>query len=90
MATLRIADTVHPARSSANATSNDGFEGVYPARINSRTSFDRRSAKGRRGSFARRSVNQSDTGGVEDEESGLRQAGDFKKKQVQRNLQNGA
>lgn len=70
MATIQIADTLHPTRSNGNPSSSGVGGGVYSMRNISRASLDRRSLK------------SHDAEGVEDEDSGLGQAGDFKKKQV--------
>ncbi|CAG8949569.1 hypothetical protein HYFRA_00007802 [Hymenoscyphus fraxineus] len=64
--TLQIEDPIHATRSIASST---GVGGVYPIRA---ISTDRRSH--------RRSIDQEHQ--REDEDSGLRRAGDFKKKQV--------
>ncbi|KAH6671701.1 potassium transporter-domain-containing protein [Halenospora varia] len=68
MATIRIADTLYPTRSNAS-TSGADIGGVYPIRA---ISVDRRSL--RSGDHERQAS--------EDEDSGLRRAGDYKKKQI--------
>jgi KUP system potassium uptake protein len=82
MATIRIADTVHPTRSGGNATGSGVSGGVYTVRNVSKASLERRSVRGRRSSIDRRSLPSGDNEAAEDEDSGLRQAGDFKKRQV--------
>ncbi|RFU27868.1 hypothetical protein B7463_g8467, partial [Scytalidium lignicola] len=79
MASIRIAEIahIHDGRS-AEAS---GVGGIYPAR--SRTPSDRRSLRARTRSLDRRgSLRLADGEGGEDEDSGLRLASDFKKKQV--------
>ncbi|KAI9780432.1 MAG: hypothetical protein M1839_006706 [Geoglossum umbratile] len=82
MAAIRIADTVHPTRSNGIPASGSVGSGVYHMRNVSGASLDRRSVRGRRGSVDRRSLRSGDIEGAEDEHSGLRQLGDFKKRQV--------
>lgn len=78
MATIKIADPIKPAKSIDERTGRDTIGGVYNTRGHS---LDRRSSRGRRDSIDRssRPVDYIET---EDEDSGLRQNGDFKKKQV--------
>jgi hypothetical protein len=66
MATIRIEDAIRPTKSHSSAT---GVGGVFPIRAIS---------------TERRTQNTSDIEKPtsEDEDSGLRRAGDFKKKQV--------
>jgi hypothetical protein len=80
--TIRIDDTVRPTRSNQDRTGTGFSNGIYPYRSQSRTSSHSRSARGRRGSFDRRSQKSGDPEVAEDEDAGLRQAGDFKKRQV--------
>lgn len=80
MATIRIAETIRPTRSNGNLNNSNVGGGVYPMRSVSRASSDRRSIRGR--SIDRRSLKSGDNEGAEDEDSGLRQVGDFKKRQV--------
>jgi KUP system potassium uptake protein len=81
--TIRIDDTVRPTRSNTDRTSTGFGNGIYPYRSQSRASSNSRSIRGRRGSFDRRSQKSGDHEAAEDEDSGLRQSGDFKKRQVQ-------
>jgi KUP system potassium uptake protein len=74
MATIRIADPIRPTRADNSSSSTTAAGGVYPIRTNS---LDRRSIK----SNDRRGVKLNDTENLEDE-NGLRQQGDFKKRQV--------
>ena len=78
MATIRIADPIRPTRSNESTAASNI---VHPTRA---VSLDRRStrSRGRRASLDRRSVKSGDPEGAQDEDSGLRQAGDFKKRQV--------
>ncbi|KAH0534038.1 hypothetical protein FGG08_007363 [Glutinoglossum americanum] len=76
--TIRIADTIHPTRSGG---SSGVAGGVYSMRNVSGVSLERRSTRGR-SSIDRRSLRSGDNEGAEDEDSGLRQAGDFKQRQV--------
>ncbi len=85
MATIRIADQLHPTRSldaHSTAVSSNESGGVYPIR---NLSLDRRSTIGRRGSVDVRSHRSGDREKIEDDDGGgdgLLQAGDFKKKQA--------
>ncbi|KAH7417012.1 potassium transporter-domain-containing protein [Cadophora sp. MPI-SDFR-AT-0126] len=74
MATIRIADEIHPIRSN-DGTSSALAGGVYP--IRSPSLVDLRATRNR--SLERRGVKLNDNG---DDDGGLRQEGDFKKKQV--------
>lgn len=77
--TIRIADTQRPSRSRTienGDSSNASGSGIYNMRA---VSLDRRSARSRR-SFDVRSVKEKD--GRQDDDAGLRDEGDFKKKQV--------
>jgi KUP system potassium uptake protein len=78
MATIRIADPIKPAKTIDERTSREAIGGVYNTR---QLSLDRRSSRGRRDSIDR-SSRPTDYIEAEDEDSGLRQNGDFKKKQV--------
>jgi KUP system potassium uptake protein len=82
--TIRIDDTIRPTRSHESAAANGGIGGVYHLRNVSKSSLDRRSTgiRGRRGSVDRRSLRSGDNEAAEDEDAGLRQSGDFKKRQV--------
>jgi hypothetical protein len=82
MATIRIAETVHPTRSGDNAVSSGIGGGVYSMRNVSGASLERRSTRGRGSSLDRRSLRSGNNVAAEDEDSGLRRAGDFKKRQV--------
>jgi KUP system potassium uptake protein len=82
MATIRIAETLHPTRSHSNPPKDGIGGGVYSTRNISRSSLERRSSRGRTRSVDRRSLKSGDNEGIEDEDSGLRQAGDYKKRQV--------
>ena len=79
MATIRIADAVHPlhpARSATDATTSGIDDGIYSMRAISRSSTRERSRdrwSGKAGSGERE---------TEDDDPGLRQSGDFKHKQV--------
>jgi hypothetical protein len=78
MATIRIDDSVRPTR--AHGPTGTGLSGgVYPMRSLSRGSGSR----GRRNSTDRKSLRSGDQEAAEDEDSGLRQSGDYKKRQVQ-------
>lgn len=73
MATIRIAETVHPShatRDDGDAISTGFNDGIYNMRNISRTS-----------SRDRRSVKTSEAE-AEDDDPGLRQSGDYKDKQV--------
>jgi len=74
MATIRIADEIHPVRTN-DGTSSALAGGVYP--IRSPSLVDLRATRSR--SVERRGVRLNDN--AHDDE-GLRQEGDFKKKQV--------
>lgn len=74
MATVRIADGIHPIRSN-DGTSSALAGGVYPIRTPSLV--DLRATRSR--SVERRGVRLHDYG---HDDEGLRQEGDFKKKQV--------
>lgn len=74
MATIRIADAIHPIRTN-DGTSSALAGGVYPIR---NPSLDLRNTRSR--SVERRGVRIGEHDGHGDE--GLRQEGDFKKKQV--------
>jgi hypothetical protein len=76
MATIKIADDIHPVRSNTSTIGG----GVYSRRNVSGASVDRRSAS--KVSLDRRSEKTADVEEPEDEGPGLAQAGDFKKKQV--------
>jgi hypothetical protein len=78
MATIRIADPIKPAKSFDDRRSRDAIGGVYNTRA---ISLERRSTRGRRESVDRSSRSE-DYVEAEDEDAGLRQAGDFKKRQV--------
>jgi KUP system potassium uptake protein len=80
--TIRIDDTVRPTRSNLDRTGTGFGNGIYPYRSQSRASSHNRSIRGRRGSFDKRSQKSGDQEAAVDEDSGLRQAGDFKKRQV--------
>ncbi|OCL04473.1 potassium transporter [Glonium stellatum] len=80
MATIRIAESLHPTRSHGDPPKDGIGGGVYSTRNISRSSLERRSSRGRARSVDRRSVRSGDD--EEDEDSGLRQAGDFKKRQI--------
>ncbi|OCK88413.1 potassium transporter [Cenococcum geophilum 1.58] len=82
MATIRIAETLHPTRSHSNPPKDGIGGGVYSTRNISRSSLERRSSRGRTRSVDRRSLKSGGDEGIEDEDSGLRQAGDYKKRQV--------
>ncbi len=74
MATIRIADAIHPIKLN-DGTSSALTGGVFPVR---NPSLDLRGTRSR--SVERRGVRLDDHEGYGDE--GLRQEGDFKKKQV--------
>jgi hypothetical protein len=74
MATIRIADPIRPTRADNSSSSTTAVGGVYPIRTNS---LDRRSIR----SNDRRGVKLNDAENLDDE-NGLRQQGDFKKRQV--------
>lgn len=78
MATIRIADPTKPEKSIEERTSGKDIGGVYNTR---QLSLDRRGSRIRRDSVDRISKLGDDIE-AEDEDSGLRQSGDFKKKQV--------
>jgi KUP system potassium uptake protein len=80
--TIRIDDTVRPTRSNTERTGTGFGNGIYPYRSQSRASSNNRSIRGRRGSLDKRSLKSGDHEAAEDEDSGLRQSGDFKKRQV--------
>jgi KUP system potassium uptake protein len=82
MATIKIDDTLRPTRSNDNPPYSGVGGGVYSARNISRDSVDKRSIGARTRSIDRRSLRSGNNERVEDEDSGLRQAGDFKKRQV--------
>ncbi len=86
MATIRIADQLRPNRShEGGSSSTDVGGGVYPIRS---LSLERRSSRGRSRSADRRGYKlEDDAQEQEGGDQGLRQAGDFKKKQVCWNLQ---
>lgn len=79
--TIQIDDTARPARN-PERTATGFSNGIYPYRSQSRASSHSRSIRGRRGSYDRRSQKSGDQEAAVDEDSGLRQAGDFKKRQV--------
>ena len=76
--TIRIDDTIRPTRSNENGSSSGVNNGIYYMRSVSRTSLDKRSSRGRKGSIDHRSLHDP----AEDEDSGLRQTGDYKQRQV--------
>jgi len=78
MATIRIAETVRPTKSFERTDSIGIGSGIYNIRTNS---VERRGTFGRRNSFDTRSVRTGDDQ-AEDQDSGLREAGDYKTKQV--------
>ncbi len=80
--TIRIDDTVRPSRSNLERSATGFSNGIFPYRSQSRTSSNNRS-RGRRGSLDKRSQRSRDDEAAEDEDSGLRHSGDFKKRQVQ-------
>jgi KUP system potassium uptake protein len=82
MATIRIEDPIKPVKSFDERETRIDIGGVYNTR---QLSLDRRSSRLRRESIDRSSKVLEDAE-AEDEDSGLRQAGDFKKKQVCLNL----
>ena len=79
--TIQFDDTIRPSRSNGGPPAGGLGGGVYPLRSLSRGSSGGRSRR-RRGSVDRHSVKSGDVEAAEDEDSGLRQAGDFKKRQV--------
>jgi hypothetical protein len=89
MATIRIADPIKPVKSIDERRTREDIGGVYNTRAISlerrsttrALSLDLRSTRGRRDSVDRNSKAGDDVE-AEDEDSDLRQAGDFKKKQV--------
>lgn len=84
MATIRIEDPIKPVKSFDERETRGDIGGVYNTR---QLSLDRRSSRLRRESIDRSSkVVEEAEAGDEDEDPGLRQAGDFKKKQVCLNL----
>lgn len=82
MATIRIEDPIKPVKSFDERKTRVDIGGVYNTR---QISLDRRSSRLRRESIDR-SSKVVDDAEAEDEDSGLRQASDFKKKQVCLNL----
>jgi hypothetical protein len=76
MATIRIEDPIKPAKSFDDRRSREPIGGIYNTRA---ISLERRSTRGRRESVDTRSDDYVE---AEDEDAGLRQAGDFKKRQV--------
>jgi KUP system potassium uptake protein len=85
MATIKIADDIHPVRSNTSGVSSGVAGGIYVKRNVSRASIDRRSAS--RVSVDRRSEKSVDREEAEGGEPNLRQAGDFKERQVHLCLQ---
>ena len=83
--TIQFDDTIRPTRShgggSASGVAVGVAGGVYPMRTLSRGSSGGRSRR-RRGSVDRHSMKSGDVEAAEDEDSGLRQAGDYKERQV--------
>lgn len=88
MATIRIAESVRPARSktTGDVSSTGVAGGVFPMRSLSSHSMERRSLRGRRLSFDRHSTRSGRIEEPQDEDSGLRRATDYKKKQVRLEL----
>ncbi len=89
MATIRIAETVHPSHAARTETDSTatGVDGVYSMRAISRTStrehdgiYNMRNLS-RTSSRDKRSLKGSDRE-AEDDDPGLRQSGDFKQRQV--------
>jgi KUP system potassium uptake protein len=82
MATIRIADPIKPAISFDERTTREDIGGVYNTRgLSLERRSTRGSLRGRRDSIDRTTKPDHDVE-AEDEDSGLRQASDFKKKQV--------
>jgi KUP system potassium uptake protein len=79
MATIRIADPIRPSRSNERPDSSGIGSGIYNIRT---ASLDRRSARSRRGSIDIRNTKTGDAEEAKDEDSGLREVGDYKTKQV--------
>jgi hypothetical protein len=97
MASIRIADTVHPlhaTKSNADSVTTGVNDGIYHMRDLSRASSREKRSIGdgiynlrdlsRTSSRERRSIRFAD-GDAEDDDPGLRQTGDYKTKQVKAN-----
>jgi hypothetical protein len=83
MATIQIADTVHPNRVYNSGGQSSSFSGgVYSTRNLSKSSLERRISRKRRGSSERRNFGVGDIEAAEDEDPGLQNSGDYKTKQV--------